>query len=43
MMLGSSDDESGEYEFDDAVEEGETDEVEIDAVLRVNLFSNGER
>ena len=43
MMLGSSDDDSGEYEFDDGVEEGETDAVEIDAVCRVNLLSNVER
>ena len=39
-MLGSSDDDSGEYEFDDGVEEGDTDAVEIDAVCRVNLLSN---
>ena len=43
MMLGSSDDDSGEYEFDDGIEEGETDAVEIDAVWRVNLLSNVER
>ena len=43
MMLGSSDDDSAEYEFDDDVEEGETDAVEIDAVWRVNLLSNVER
>ena len=43
MMLGSSDDDSGEYEFDGGVEEGETDAVEIDALWRANLFSNAER
>ena len=43
MMLGSSDDDSDEYEFDDCVEEGETDAVEIDAVWRVPLLSNVER
>ena len=43
MMQGSSDDDSGGYEFDDGVEEGETDAVEIDAVWRVNLLSNVER
>ena len=32
MMLESSDDDSDEYEFDDGVEERETDAVEIDAV-----------
>ena len=40
MMLGSCDDDSSGYEFDDGVEEGETDAVEIDAVWRVNLLSN---
>ena len=43
MMLGSSDDEWGEYEFDDGVEVGETDAVEFDAVWRVDQFSNVER
>ena len=43
MMLGSSDDDCDEYEFDDGVEEDVTDAVEIDAVWRVNLFSNVER
>ena len=43
MKLGSSADDSGEYEFDDGVEEGETDAVEIDAVWRANLFSKIER
>ena len=40
MMLGSSDDDSGEYEFDDSVDEGEPDAVEIDVVWRGNQFSN---
>ena len=40
---GERDDDSGEYGFDDAVEEGETDAVEIDAVWRLNLLSNVER
>ena len=35
--------DSGEYVFDDGVEEGETDPVEIDAVWRVNRFANAER
>ena len=39
---GSSDVDSCGYEFDDGVEEGETDAVEIAAVWRVNLFSNVE-
>ena len=43
MMLGSGDDDSDEYEIDDGVEEGETDAVEIDAVWRLNIFSNVER
>ena len=43
MMLGSSDDDSGEYEFDDGFEEDETDAVEIDAVCRVTMLSNVER
>ena len=43
MKLGSSDDHSAGYEFDDGVEQGETDAVEIDAVWRVNLLSNVER
>ena len=42
MILGSSDGDSGEYEFDDGVDEGETDAVEIDAVWSVNLLSNVE-
>ena len=43
MMLGSSDDDSGGYEFADGVEEGETDAVEIDVMWRVNLLSTVER
>ena len=43
MMLGCSDDDSDGYEFDDGVEEGEIDAVEIDAVWRVNLLSNVQR
>ena len=43
MMLGSSDDDSGEYEFDDGVEECEPDAVVIAVVWRVNQFSNVER
>ena len=43
MKLGSSDDDSFEYEFDDGVEEDETDAVEFDAMWRVNLLSNVER
>ena len=43
MMLGSSDDDSGEYELDDGVEEGEIDAVEIDVMWRVNLLSTVER
>ena len=43
IMLGSSADDSGEYEFDDGVEESETDAGEIAAVGRVNLLSNVER
>ena len=43
MMVRSSDDDSGGYEFGDGVEEGETDAVEMDAVWRVNLMSNVER
>ena len=43
MMQGSSDDDSDEYEFDEGVEEGETDAVEIDAVCRENLLSNVKR
>ena len=43
MMLGSCDDDSDEYDFDDGVEECQTDVVKIDAVWRLNLFSNAER
>ena len=43
MMLGSSDDDSAEYEFDDGVEDCETYAVENDAGWRANLFSKIER
>ena len=43
MMLGICDDDSDEYEFDDGVDEGEPDAVEIHVGWRVHLFSNVER
>ena len=43
MMLGSCNDDSDEYEFDDGVEECKRDAVGNDALRRVNLFSHAER
>ena len=39
MILGSSDNDSAGYAFDDGVEEGEPDAVMIDDEWRVHLLS----